>query len=282
MISRRWFLYLAVGATVLAVPSLGFSAERSTERPQANKPAVERETVEMFQAMKDGVIDVKFIAKDMTAARIIITNKTKKPLSIKLPEAFAGVPVLAQRGGGGFGGGGRGGGGRGGGLGGGGGGQGLGGGLGGGGGGFGGGGGGRGGGGGGFFNIAPEKVGNIKVACLCLDHGMPDPTPRMKYEIKPIDTYVNRPAVVELVKAFGNGQLPHGAAQAAVWHLNNDISWEELAALRTGSERLLRRPSYFNEQDLRGGTVIAAEALRRAQAIESKGDYEKGDSLSKQ
>ena len=274
MISRRWFLRLGLWAVVLTVPGLLLAAERRVKRQRADEATSKHEAVEMFQAMKDGVIDVQFIAKDMTAARVIITNKTKKPLSVELPEVFAGMPVLAINhlggGGGGFGGGGRGGGGLGGG-----GGQGLGGGFGGGGG-----GGGRGGGGGGIFNIAPEKVGNIKVACLCLDHGMPDPTPRMKYEIKPIDTYVNRPAVVELVKAFGNGQLPHGAAQAAVWHLNNDISWEELAAKRTGSKRLLRRPSYFNNRDLRDGIMIATEALRRAQAIESKGDYEKSDSLS--
>ena len=49
-------------------------------------------------------VDVKFIAKSDHAARMIITNKTKQPLNLQMPEAFAGVPVLAQFGGGGGGG----------------------------------------------------------------------------------------------------------------------------------------------------------------------------------
>jgi len=249
MISRRWFLRFGLWAVVLTVPGLLVAANRSAERQKAKKATPEREEVEMFQAMKDGVIDVRFIAKDMTAARVIITNKTKKPLSVELPAAFAGVPVLANNHlGGGGGGGGRGG-------------------------------------GGGFFNIAPEKVRNIKVACLCLDHGKPDPNPRMKYEIKPIDTYVDRVAVIELVKAFGNGELHHGAAQAAVWHLNNDVSWEELAAKRTGSQPLIgEKAPYFSDQELYDGVAIAEESLRRADASrdESQDDYEKSDSLSGQ
>ncbi len=272
MISRRWFLRLGLWAVVLTVPGLLLAAERRVKQQRADEATSKHEAVEMFQAMKDGVIDVRFIAKDMTAARVIITNKTKKPLSVELPAAFAGVPVLANNhmggGGGGFGGGG-------GGLGGGGG-QGV-------GGGFGGGGGGGRGGGGGFFNIAPEKVRNIKVACLCLDHGKPDPNPRMKYEIKPIETYVDRPAVIELVKAFGDGGLPHGAAQAAVWHLNNDVSWEELAAKRTGPRPLIgEKAPYFSRQQLNVGVAIAAEASRRGQAAQtdSENDDQKHDSLS--
>ncbi len=276
MISRRSLMRLGLGAALLTVPGLLLAADRRAKRQKADQTTPQREEVEMFQAMKDGVIDVQFIPKDMKGGRVIITNKTKKPLSIKLPEAFAGIPVLAQRGGGrGGGGGGRGGGG--GGIGGGGGAQGVGGGMGGGGGGM--------GGGGGFFNIAPEKVRNIKVACVCLDHGMKDPNPRMKYEIKPIDAYVDRTAVIELVKAFGNGELHHGAAQAAVWHLNNDVSWEELAAKRTGSQPLIgEKAPYFSDQELYNGVAIAEESLRRADASrdESQDEYEKSDSLSGQ
>ena len=274
MISRRSLIRLGLGAALLTVPGLLVAADRRTERRKAEKATPEREEVEMFQAMKDGIIDVRFIPKDMAGGRVIITNKTKKALSVILPEAFAGVPVLAQRGG--RGGGGRGGGGRAGGGGGGGAAQGA-------GGGFGGGGGGGRGGGGGFFNIAPEKVRNIKVACVCLDHGRPDPNPRMKYEIKPIEAYVDRPEVIELVKAFGNGELHHGAAQAAVWNLNSDVSWEELAAKRTGSQPLIgEKAPYFSEQELYEGLAIAEEALRRADAARdgSDDDYEKSDSLS--
>ena len=59
--------------------------------------------VELFSAIKAGDLQVKFIPKDATQATLIVENKTKKPLRIALPSAFAGVPALAQDdGGGGF------------------------------------------------------------------------------------------------------------------------------------------------------------------------------------
>jgi hypothetical protein len=217
--------------------------------------------VEFFSAMEEGQVDVKFIAKSDRAARLLITNKTPKPIELKLPEAFAGVPALAQFGGGGGargGGGGLGGGG--GGFGGGGGGQqSVGGGLGGGGGGLG------GGGGGGFFSIPPEKTAKINVAVVCLDHGLRNPSSSANYKIVPADAHLDRPAVIELLKAFGRGELQHGAAQAAAWHLNNDMSWNELANKLQGTRRSLRRPPYFSRDEIQAGMAYATESHRLAQ-----------------
>ncbi len=220
--------------------------------------------VELFQAMDDGQVDVKFIAKSDRAARVLITNKTNQPLNVQLPAAFAGVPVLAQfgggggRGGGGFGGGGRGGGGFGGG---GGGQQSVGGGL--GGGGLGGGGLG---GGGGVFSIPPEQTRKLNVAVVCLDHGLRDPSSSKPYKIVPAAQHINRPAVIELLIAFGRGELNHGAAQAAVWHLNNDLSWDELAAKKQGTRRSTSRPPYFSQDEIKAAMAYATEAHRLAEA----------------
>ena len=183
--------------------------------PTAIDPA---KAIDLFGAVDKGQLEMKFVAKSDHDARVIITNKTKQPMTIRLPEAFAGVPVVAQRmggGGGGFGGGQGGGG-----FGGGGQNQSVGGGFGGGGGGLGGGGQG---GGGGFFSIPPEHTARLDVAVVCLDHGLRDPSSSKLYQMVPIEQHVKRPAVVELMKAFGRGELQHGAAQAAAWHLNNDI-----------------------------------------------------------
>ena len=119
--------------------------------------------------------------------------------------------------------------------------------------------------GGGFFNIAPERVAKLDLPCLCLEHGKPDPTPRMKYEIRPIEDFVDRPAVVELVREFGYGRIPHRAAQAAVWHLNNDVSWNELAAKRRAGRLLFGgKPAYFTVDDLRLAVRLTEESIRRA------------------
>ena len=227
---------------------------------------------EFFDAIDKGLIDVKFIARNDHAARLIIANKLKEGVNLRLPEAFAGVPevVLAQMGGGGFGGGGMGGGGTG--IGGGGG-QSVGGGM--GGGGMGGGGMGGGGmGGGGMFSIPPEKVGKFNVPVVCLDHGKPDPSSSKSYKIVPVDWYVQEPAVVELLKAFGRGELQHDAAQAATWHLNNGLSWQQLAAKQQGTARSIVRPPYFAPRALQAAASYASEAQRLAQAAEKEKSLE--------
>jgi hypothetical protein len=227
------------------------SANDSTGAPSDDAPAVE-----FFQAMDDGQLDVKFIAKSDRAARILMTNKTKQPLRVQMPEAFAGVPVLAQFGGGGQGGGGFGGGGGGG--------QQS---VGGGGGGLGGGGGGLGGGGGGggFFSIPPEHTTKVNVPVVCLDHGLRNPSSASPYKIVRAIDHLNRPGVIELLKAFGRGELDHGAAQAATWHLNNDLGWDQLSAKLAGTRRMPNRPPYFSRQQIQAGIAYANEAARLGQ-----------------
>jgi hypothetical protein len=258
---------------LVALLTLGFAAFTDCGAALADEKEVRE--VEFFQAIQESVIEVKFIPRNEEQAQIIFTNKTKEPLHVRLPEAFAGVPVLAQLGGG-IGGGGFGGGGLGGGLGTGGlggGAQGLGGGF---GGGVGGGGLGIGAGmGGGFFSIPPEVTKKVKVQTLCLDHGKADPTPRIPYEIRPIGTYVDRPEVVEVVKAFARGELAHSAAQAATWHLNSDVSWQELATKTRGMRHPLtgRRPSWFSPVEIKLAVSIAEEARRIARTSDSSDEY---------
>lgn len=239
----------------IALTAIGFGAVFvANQSAAANKaqPAVAAKQVELFEGMQNGDLDVTIIAKSNHAGRVIIANKTGVPVSIKLPEAFAAVPVAAQFGGGG---GGQGGGGQGGG-----GGQQS------GGGGFGGGGGGQGGGGGGgLFSIPPEESGKINVALVCLDHGLKDPSSSKPYQLVPAEDHVDKPAVVELLKAFGRGELEHGAAQAATWNLNSDMGWDALAAKQTGTVRNIHRAPYFNAEQLRAGMAYAQEATRRAE-----------------
>jgi hypothetical protein len=56
-------------------------------------------THELFAAEQAGLVAVKFTPDDSRSAQIAFLNKTGNPLTIRLPAAFAGVPVLAQMGG---------------------------------------------------------------------------------------------------------------------------------------------------------------------------------------
>ena len=61
---------------------------------RSDQPA--RASIGLFEAIQAGQIDAKLILRDETAGRVLLTNKTKQPLTIKLPEAFAGIPALAH------------------------------------------------------------------------------------------------------------------------------------------------------------------------------------------
>jgi hypothetical protein len=241
---------------------LGADRAKPAARADASK---QPEGLDLFAAIERGDVEVKLIPHDDKEANVIIQNKTKRPISVRLPAAFAGVPVLAQQPG--FGGGGVGGGlgrnngnnnnnnnqn------------QSLGGGFGGGGGlgGFGGGGGLGGGGFGGAFNIAPEKVGKLKVACVCLEHGKDEPNPRVAYEIKPIESYTKDPHVHLVLRLLASGQVNQRIAQAAAWHFANKMSWQELAAKKIDR---LGRPDepYFRPGELQAAVRLAALTQRQ-------------------
>jgi hypothetical protein len=125
---------------------------------------------------------------------------------------------------------------------------------------------GGGGGGGGFFSIPPEKNQKVDFPVLCLDHGLREPSSAIAYKIVPVESVLERPAVVELLKAFGRGELKHQAAQAAAWNLNNDMSWNQLAAKLQGTKRSLRRPPYFSADEIRTGMAYANAATNLAAA----------------
>jgi hypothetical protein len=257
--------WLARVSLVLAVATLVSSPRTSSAEAPSAKPLLKagqynpaHTSVELFDGIKSGKLDVKIVAKDSTQARVIIANKTQEPLNVKLPEAFAAVHVLAQLGGaagGGMAGGGMGGGMMN---------QSMGGGFGnGGGGGFG--GGGMGGGGGGnFFNVAAEKVGDLKAPCVCLEHGKPEPRSNLTYEIRPIETVTTKPEVQELCKMLGRGEINQRAAQAAAWHFNNNMSWAELASKMI--EPLVGDPyAYFSADEMQTALAVGQHITKLIQ-----------------
>ncbi|MEM8678910.1 MAG: hypothetical protein AAGF97_06140 [Planctomycetota bacterium] len=207
----------------------------------------EAEQVELFAAIDAEQIEVKLIPKDSTQSTVIIQNNTENPLTIEIPGAFAGVPVLAQvgGGGGGFQVGGGGGGGQG----------------------FGGGGGGLGGGGaggGGVFSVAPEAVGKFKVTTVCLEHGKDEPRPRMAYKMVPIEEFTDDQRVIELVTMLGDGELDQQVAQAAAWHLTDALSWDELLAKVKVKHLNGSREYYFNRDQIAMAVSAVREAVQRA------------------
>ncbi|HEX3726780.1 MAG TPA: hypothetical protein VHV08_11085 [Pirellulales bacterium] len=246
-------------SAIVACLLLAGTVTMSAERRQANKTAAtDAKSVDLFDAIKSKDLDVKFIPKDDSEARVIIKNNTDQPLTVRLPDAFAGMPVLNQIGGGRGGAGGAGG--MGGGMN-----QSMGGGMGGMGGGMMG-GGGMGGMGGGMMNIPPEKVAQLKVVTVCLEHGKKVPRAGVPYEIKPLENFTSDPQVKALLVAFSKGRLSQRATQAAAWHLANGLSWEQLADKQIEEFGNPETRPYFTRAEIQEGMRIAQYAVAQAEA----------------
>jgi hypothetical protein len=214
--------------------------------------APDADQVELFAAVEAQQIELKLVPKDARQATVLIKNKTDRPLSIKMPAAFAGMPVLAQNVGGA--GGNRGGGGGGGSntssnqtM----------------GGGF---GGGMMGGGmmGGFFDVGPDRVGKVKVGTVCLEHGKDDPNPRVAYELKPITEFSDKAELAEVCKMLSSGDLDQATAQAAAWHLSDGLTFPQLAQKVRVRHLNGQVEMYFNAQQLQHALQAVQLAHHRA------------------
>jgi hypothetical protein len=246
------------GLLTAALCATSWAASPVAESKSALAPA----PIGMFEAMKAGQLEVQYIPTDESRqAKLLLKNKTKEPLSLKLPPNFGAAPILAQGGLGGLGGGNnnnnnnnqnqQAGGGIGGQQ------------------------GGIGGGQGGLFNIAPEKVGEIVVTTVCLEHGKLEPSKYIPYEVKPLSECTTKPGVAEALALLADGKTNQKVAQAAVWHLANGLTWDQLAAKKVNRVGRADTP-YYEAKELNAAMELTkhVEKLAKAKATESTGSSE--------
>jgi hypothetical protein len=193
-------------------------------------------TVDLFAAIEDGQIAVRLATQGAFSCRTAIQNKTDEPLNVKLPDSFVGVPILAQVGsdpgsgtqtlGGGMGSYGSAG-------------------------------------ATGVLSLLPKKAAQFNVPMVCLEYEKPGPDPGDAYEIKPVESFTTKAGVAALCEMLGNGKIGQNAAQAAAWHLNNDMGWDRVSALRVLVSGYRSR-TYFSRKEVEAGKQAAAEALKTA------------------
>src|SRR5579863_6380205 len=85
---------LVLAASLLAIGARAADPTNSGGSGTA-KPG-SKVTVDLFDAVKSGQIAVKFIPRNSLEGQLLVTNQTDQPLTVKLPDAFAAIPVLAQ------------------------------------------------------------------------------------------------------------------------------------------------------------------------------------------
>jgi hypothetical protein len=212
---------------------------------------------DVLEAETQGLVSVRYIPNDSRSAQIIVTNRSKRPVTLRLPDAFTGTPVLAQMGGMGMGMGGQqnravfgaqpqqtAGGGLGG--------QGM------------NGMGGMGGGGGGAFSIPPQKMRVFRVATVCLEHGKPEPSSGYPYRLAALESFSTDAKLAIVMESLGRGELSQKIAQAAAWHLANGMSWEALAAEAIDHAGGDPDEAYFTPDELMAAHRVVELATQQA------------------
>lgn len=234
---------------------IGLGSFLSAAPTEGTSPPAELAVLDLFAGIDNGKIEAIVIPRDSKRVTLQLKNNSDQPITIRLPEAFAAVPVQAQVAGGGIGAGDNPAGGQGGG-------QGL---------GVGGGGqnggqnggfnaGGRrrdrGGVGPGIFSVPAGKVVKVKLTSVCLEYGKPEPSARNEYVVKPIETLCNKPEVVSILRSLSTGEVSQEVAQLAAWNVANGTSFVQIAALK--SKLGLQQPIYSQSAIAAAAELVAA------------------------
>jgi hypothetical protein len=90
-------LIVRLGVAAIVVLTMAVRAVAQNPQPARLQPDASQD---LLTAEAEGLVEVRFIANDARSAQVLVTNRGDRPLTLRLPPAFAGVPVLAQMGGG--------------------------------------------------------------------------------------------------------------------------------------------------------------------------------------
>jgi hypothetical protein len=109
---------------------------------------------------------------------------------------------------------------------------------------------------------------------VCLNHGKPEPKQNMIYKLVKLETYTSDPVLQELITSVATGRLEPKAAQAATWHLTDDMSWRELASKVIRHAGGVPPEPYFTPAQLGYAQqlVIQMQARVREQEKEQNGE----------
>ena len=224
--SRRALLSLGVVAVCAGAIATALAAD--SKRPITKlsyDPSLPK--IELFEGLDNGSLTAKVVPQSQFGGTVLVTNTTKTPLSVKVPEAVVGVQVFPQLGGmGGMGGGGAAG-------------------------------------GAGFFSIPAERTVSVPMTSVCLEHGKANPNSRMTYRLARPSDVSDKPELPELLRMVGQNKIDRGAAQAAAWHIANGMTWDKIAAEKFDHVGRPDEP-YFSQDQLAAARMVVADVQAKA------------------
>ncbi len=69
----------------------------------------------------------------------------------------------------------------------------------------------------------------LSIPGVCLNYGLPSPTPRNTFRLVDVNEYTSNPRVRRALRSLATYGTSHGVAQAAMWNVCNDLPFEMMA-----------------------------------------------------
>lgn len=110
-----------------------------------------------------------------------------------------------------------------------------------------------------FFSIPAAATVRLPFHSVCLEHGKATPTPRNTYQLVRTEQYSDKPELKAISRAIAEGKLDRQSIQAAAWHINSDMTWDQLAAKKFDRAAADNTP-YFTRSQLAAARGLAARA----------------------
>lgn len=118
----------------------------------------------------------------------------------------------------------------------------------------------------GSFVVQPGKQRVFRFATVCLEHGRPEPSPRVPYKLVALESFSKDQRLPVVMAALAAGQVSQKTAQAAAWHIANGLSWERLAAEMIDHAGGAPDEPFFAAAELVAAHRLVAEAERQSSA----------------
>jgi hypothetical protein len=112
---------------------------------------------------------------------------------------------------------------------------------------------------------AKESI-DVSVPGVCLNYGLAAPTPRDTLILMDVDTYTTDARIRKALRSLATMGTSHGVAQAVMWRICNDLSFEQMIEQSAGKVMNVHEialASRFVEalDDSKGSDLIGAAAL---------------------
>ena len=112
----------------------------------------------------------------------------------------------------------------------------------------------------------PDALVKHLLKTFCLEEGKPDPRSRIEYRIQPLTDLNSDPKIFEMCRMLANDEIAQPVAQAAAWNVANGLSWHELL-VKNRIERMDGSfERYFHPQHLVIAQRVTVASAQRAEA----------------